>query len=257
LLADDVDIRAISRKPDNAGLPEQVEVRFGDLDQPDSILEAARDVDAAFLMNAGAEARGLRALVDAGVRRIVYMSALTVQSRPGYLIGVGQEANERALKSLDVEWTILQPGQFASNTFWWRDMITSGTVFAPFPDIATPIIDPYDIAAVARVVLLAPDAKHAGATYLMTGPELITTRQRVATLADVLGRRIEFVPVDRATALEQMSGGIPNRYAEAALDLIGAPNADEMLIHPTVEEVTGRPARTFADWVAANRAAFA
>lgn len=254
LLVDDVTIRAISRRPAEAVLPEGVEVVFGDADQPDSISAAAKDVDAAFVMAAGQDCGALRALADAGVQRLVYLSALTVQTRPGFLIGASHEVAEQELRKLVPEPTVLRPGQFASNTLWWRGMVPSGVVYAPFPDVATPMIDPYDIAAVAREVLLDPDGRHAGATYALTGPELITARQRVATLARVLGRNLELVEIDRATARAQM--GLPDPVADAALDLTGNPNAQETEVLPTVEQLLGRPARSFADWAERNKAAF-
>lgn len=254
-LADaDVSVRAISRKPADAGLPDGVEVVFGDVDQPDSIIAAATGVDAAFVMTAGKDSGGLRALADAGVRRVVYLSALTVQTRPGFLIGGWQEAAERDLRRLLPESTVLRPGQFMSNTLRWRDMVATGTVHLPFPDVATLMIDPYDIAAVARVVLLDQDGRHAGAAYGLTGAELISARDRVAILGEQLGRDLRVVEIDRAEARSQLP--LPEALADAALDLSSNPNAGETEILPAVEEILGRQPHTFAEWVRANKRAF-
>lgn len=255
LVTDDVSIRAVSRKPADAVVPDGVEVVFGDADEPDSISAAAKDVDAAFMMTAGRDTGALRAIADAGVQRVAYLSALTVQTRPGFLIGASHEVAERELRRLVPEPIVLRPGQFASNTFWWRGMVPAGVIHAPFPDVATPMIDPYDIAAVAREVLLDRDGRHAGATYALTGPELITTRQRVETLARVLGRDLQLVEIDRATARAQMR--LPDALADAALDLTGNPNAQETEVLPTVEQLLGRPALTFAEWAERNKDAFA
>jgi uncharacterized protein YbjT (DUF2867 family) len=252
-LVDDADVavRAVSRRPADAGLPAGVEVVFGDADQPDSIAAAAQDADAAFVMAAGKDSGALRALADAGVRRVVYLSALTVQTRPGFPIGAWQEAAERDLGRLLPESTILRPGQFASNTLAWRKMIGSGTIYAPFPDVPTLMIDPYDIAAVARAVLLDPSGRHAGAAYGLTGAELITTRRRVEILGEVLGRALQVVEIDRAAARSQMP--LPEALADAALELSASPNAAETEILPAVQEILGRQPRGFADWVRANR----
>lgn len=255
LVSDDVSIRAISRKPADAALPDGVEVVFGDADEPDSISAAAQGVEAAFVMAAGRDFGALRALAEAGVQRVAYLSALTVQTRPGFLIGASHEAAERELQRLVAQPTVLRPGQFASNTLWWRGMVPSGVVYAPFPDVATPMIDPYDIAAVAREVLLAPDDRHAGAAYALTGPELITARQRVETLAKVLGRELRLAEIDRATARAQMR--LPEVLADAALDLTGNPNAQETEVLPTVQQLLGRPANSFVQWAERNKAAFA
>lgn len=253
LTADDVAIRAISRKPADVSLPESVEVVFGDVDQPDSIAAAAKDVDAAFVMAAGRESGGLRALAEAGVQRVVYLSALTVQTRPGYLIGAAHETAERDLGRLFGDSTVLRPGQFTSNTLWWRGMIPSGTIYAPFTDVATPMIDPYDIAAVARVVLIDQDGRHAGAAYGLTGPELTSARDRVAILTKVLERDLRLVEIDRATARSQMR--IPEELADAALELTGNPNTEETTVLPTAAEILGRQPHTFEEWAVANKTA--
>ncbi|WP_195909177.1 SDR family oxidoreductase [Microlunatus sp. Gsoil 973] len=251
---DDVAVRAISRKPADAQVPDGVEVVFGDVDQPESIRAAAEGVDGAFVMTAGEDSAALRALAGAGVRRVAYMSALTVQTRPGYLIGASHEAAERNLVNLLPEPIILRPGQFASNTAMWRPMVATGTIRAPFPDVATPMIDPYDIAAVVRVVLLDPGRQHVGAAYPLTGPELISARRRVEVLAQVLGRDLRLVEIDQATAQAQMR--LPEALAEAALELFGRPNAQETEVLTTVEDLLGRPAHTFGDWAERNKHLF-
>lgn len=254
LVGDDVELRAISRKPDDVRLPDGVEVVFGDVDQPDSITAAARDVDAAFVMAAGRDSLGLRALAGAGVRRAVYLSALTVQTRPGYPIGASNAVAERDLGTLFSDSTALRPGQFTTNTLQWRGTITTGTVFAPFPDVATLMIDPYDIAAVARLVLLDQDGTHAGAAYALTGQELMTTRERVEVLGKVLQRDLRVVEIDRATARSRMR--LPEALADAALELNGNPNPEETAALPTVQQLLGRPPRTFEEWAIANKEAF-
>lgn len=255
LVADDVAVRAISRRPAEVSLPDAAEVVFGDVDQPESIAAAAKDVDAAFVMAAGRDSGGLQALADAGVQRVVYLSALTVQTRPGYLIGASHEVAERDLGRLFADSTVLRPGQFTSNTLWWRGMIPSGTIYAPFADVATPMIDPYDIAAVARSVLLDRDGAHAGAAYGLTGPELVSTRDRVAILGKVLDRELRLVEIDRETARAQM--GIPEKLADAALELIGNPNTEETAVLPAAAEILGRQPRTFEEWAIANKEALA
>lgn len=255
LIADDVELRAISRKPDDARLPDGVEVVFGDVDQPDSITAAAQDVDAAFVMTAGQNSAGLRALAEAGVGRAVYLSALTVQTRPGFPVGAANADAERDLAVLFADSTTLRPGQFASNALQWRSMISTGTIYAPFPDVATLMIDPYDIAAVARLVLLDQDGTHAGAAYALTGEELLTTRERVDILGEVLQRDLRVVEIDRATARSRMQ--LPEELADAALELNGNPNPEETAAFPTVRQLLGRPPRSFQEWAIANRDAFA
>lgn len=259
LAADNVETRAISRKPQDADLP--VDVVYGDFDRPETLTDALRDVDTMFLLHGGQVAGDVDEVAtvaaDAGVRRVVYLSSLAAGTRPDSVISRAQGPAERMLFDRFAEVTVLRPGQFASNTLWWLDMIKGGTVYAPFGDVATPLIDPYDIAAVAKVALTTPTAAgHAGQIYTLTGPELLTPRRRVEIIAEELQREIGFVdlPADRARA--EMVRTMPAEYADATLDLIGRPTEDERAVLPTVQQVLGRPARDFATWAADNRSVF-
>ena len=150
------DVRAITRKPDDAALPPTVDVRFGDLDQPDTLPAVLDGADAVFLLNAGSQPAAVAdAIAAADVRRVVFMSALVARTRPDVAISQIHLRTEDALQRRDLGVTVLQPGQFASNALQWSEMIARGTVYSPFADTAIPTIDPYDVAAVAALVLTA------------------------------------------------------------------------------------------------------
>jgi uncharacterized protein YbjT (DUF2867 family) len=126
-------------------------------------------------------------------------------------------------------------------------------VAAPFGDIALPMIDPADIAGVAAVALRGG---HGGNTYVLTGPTPITPRQQAAVIGNALGEPVRFVEQSRAEARAQMLQFMPERIAENTLGILGEPTAAEQQVSPDVEHVLGRPARSYADWVASNVAAF-
>ena len=250
-------VRAVTRKPDDAGLPAAVEVRFGDLDQPDSLAPVLQDADAVFLLNAANRPDEVaRAIADAGIRRVVFMSALVVRPRPQLGISQAHLRTEKALQDGDFELTVLQPGQFASNTLQWLDMISSGVIYAPFADVAIPTVDPYDVAAVVALALTAPGQDHHGKSYPLTGPA-ISPRQRATVLATELDRPIDFVELTTEQAREQMIKTLPPAVADSLLEMIGEPSPVEREESPVVEELLGRPPRDFATWVRANRSAFA
>ncbi|MFI8952668.1 hypothetical protein ACIGO6_40165 [Streptomyces sp. NPDC053750] len=49
------------------------------------------------------------------------------------------------------DFTILRPGGFAANAFAWAETVrTKRSIFAPFGDVALPVIDPADIAVVPQ-----------------------------------------------------------------------------------------------------------
>jgi uncharacterized protein YbjT (DUF2867 family) len=115
-------------------------------------------------------------------------------------------------------------------------------------------IDLADIAAVAARTLL--DDGHHGRKYELTGPESLSKFAKARIMGDVLGRDIRFAEVSHQEARELM---LARGYGEAADwlldgDALAVDHPQQAL--PTVAEITGRPARTFAEWVAINAAAF-
>jgi hypothetical protein len=53
-----------------------------------------------------------------------------------------------------------------------------------------------------------------------------------------------------------MSATTPAKYVDAFFDFYVGGALDESKVLPTVREVTGRPPRTFTQWVAAHADAF-
>src|SRR4030095_8385316 len=89
------------------------------------------------------------------------------------------EGNERLIQQSGVEWTILRPGMLASNAVgWWAPQIRRGAVVR-WPYLAAPTapIDERDIASVALRALL--DTGHAGAEYVLTGPESLSQFEQI------------------------------------------------------------------------------
>lgn len=163
---------------------------------------------------------------------------------------------ENALRESGLEWAVLRPGGFASNALAWAESVsTQGTVAAPFGDVDVPIVDPADIAEVAPACLL--DGRHTGGVYELTGPEVITPRQQTEAIAAALGSPVRFHELTREEAKDAMTQFVPPELDDDTLDIIAAPNPAELGISPDVEQVLGRPPRSFDSWVARNIAAFA
>jgi uncharacterized protein YbjT (DUF2867 family) len=185
----------------------------------------------------------------AGVARVVLLSSQGVgtQRHPSVL--------EDAVKQSGLEWTMLRPGNFDSNTLQWADTVrTQRVVVAPFGDIALPAIDPVDIAAVADLALR--ESGHGGNIYTLTGPEPISPRQQAAAIGAALGEPVRFVEQSRAETRTQMLRYMPEPVVEATLGALGEPSAAEQLVSPDVERLLGRPPGTFAEWAARDIAAF-
>ncbi|TDC72931.1 SDR family oxidoreductase [Streptomyces hainanensis] len=246
-------LRVLTRDPALAG----GDAVLGDLARPDSLESALAGVRSLFLpAGLGADADTLAAARDAGVEHAVLVSSVTVLTHPHLGPAAANAATERALRESGLAWTILRPTQFASNALWWAGTIRAGgTVRLPFPAAALPTIHPADIAAVAGAALRDP--AHRGHAYALTGPAPVTAREQVETIAAVTGRDVRWEPVPRAAAHGELAAFLGDEAASAVLDVTGGdPNAELAAVRDTVPRLTGRPGRTFREWVEENAAAF-
>ncbi|MFD9690075.1 SDR family oxidoreductase [Kitasatospora sp. NPDC059088] len=254
------EVTAVSRRA--AAVPDGVRHVTADLAEPGALKPVLAGAEALFLLlsgdlhGAGADPADLVAdAVGAGVRRIVLLSSQGVVTRPFGRTRIALRALEDKLCASGVEWSILRPGGFASNAFWWADSVrTDRLVAAPFGDVGVPVVDPADIAEVAAACLL--DERHGGGRYELTGPEVITPRGQAAALAAALGEPVRFHELSREEARAGMARAMPVELADDTLDILGSPSPAETRISPDVERVLGRPPRSFADWAARNVAAF-
>jgi len=204
------------------------------------------DVDAPALVETAA---------TAGVQRVVLLSSQAVGTRPGTAAYAPMAAIEDAITRAGLEWTILRAGGLASNAFAWVPTVRARqTVFAPYGDVALPAIDPLDIAEVAAAALTGHG--HAGQTYVLTGPEATTPRQRTEIIARAIQQDLAFIEVSPDDAREQMLQFMPAPVADATLAILGQPTPEEAQGSPDAEKVLGRPGRSFADWAQRNAAAF-
>ncbi|GAB2710440.1 NmrA family NAD(P)-binding protein [Nocardia thraciensis] len=236
-------VRALTRDPIAAAkvLAPEAEVVAGTHTEPRSLNGVLDGVDRLHItVTAGLAEVGpelVRQAVHAGVRRITVVW--------GGAVG----PVEPAVAESGVEWTRLEPQEFMSNTLTWADSIQSeGVVREPY-DFPSALVHEADIAAVAATALL--DDGHAGRVYNLTGPQSLTPSERIAMLSKALERDIALVPITHEQAIERLvATGVSRADAEYVIGWYSAPGPDSTTVVDTVERVTGRPARTFADWVA-------
>ncbi|MFI6629410.1 NAD(P)H-binding protein [Nonomuraea fuscirosea] len=240
-------VRALTRDPARASFPDGVEVVAGTHTAP-AELDAALDgvsrlhvTVTAGLAEAAPEL--IRRAVDAGVDRITVVWG-------GY---VGPA--EQAVAESGVRWTRLEPQEFMSNALTWADSIRAeGVVREPY-DHPGALVHEADIGAVAAVALL--DDGHAGRAYNLTGPEALSTSERVAILGQAIGRDLAFVPITPERAVNRLvAGGVSRADAEYVIGWHAAASEESKTVVDTVERVTGRPARTFTQWAAEHAARF-
>ncbi|MFI7462274.1 SDR family oxidoreductase [Nonomuraea sp. NPDC049646] len=249
-------VRAISRAPERAGLPDGVEVVKADMSRAEDLRVALRGADRAFLLPAAGQVDGfLREAARAGLGHVVLLSALAVTMKQAGVLGSAHAEHERAVAGSGLPWTFLRPGAFMANDLRWAPGVRNGGVVrAPFAEAATAPIDERDIAAVAARTLL--DDGHAGKAYELSGPASLTTADRVRILGEVLGRDLRLEELSPEQAREQMIAHTPAAVVDSVLTLFASFVGRAADVSPAVRELTGDEPRAYADWAARNAAAF-
>jgi uncharacterized protein YbjT (DUF2867 family) len=250
-------VRAVVRANGQPALPPGVQAVAGDLNDPASLRPALDGADGVFLLPGYADMPGvLAAARRAGVGAVVQLSGMSAGSGDtSNAITAYMAGSERAARESGLAWTILRPAAFMSNTFRWLPQFRAGDVVrAPFGHVRAAVTDPADVAAVAAAALTTPG--HEGRVYELSGPESLALADQVAVLGGVLGRDLRFEAQPDEQARAEMSKTMPARYVDAFFDFYAGGTLDESRVLPTVEQVTGRPPTTFAQWAAAHAGAF-
>jgi uncharacterized protein YbjT (DUF2867 family) len=161
---------------------------------------------------------------------------------------------ERLIEQSGLGWTFLRPGMFAANALpWWAPQIRAGDVVRwPYAAAPTAPIHEQDIAAVAVHALL--DSTHDGAEYVLTGPESLSQLAQVATIGEVIGRSLRYEEMTPDEARRELR--FPAPIVTMLLDAWAAAVGQPAFVTSAVAEITGRPARTFRDWVTDHVEAF-
>jgi uncharacterized protein YbjT (DUF2867 family) len=256
-------VRALVRDPSRAAsLPAGIDLATGDLDDPATVAQAVKGTEAIFLMQVGSgtgQAQTMAAAArDAGVERIVLLSSAGARLLPigDNPIAAALAAREEILAESGLGVTYLRPAAFASNSLAWRDGVRAGKVTDPTGEGRLAITDPDDIARVAVAALT--DAAHAGKGYLLTGPEALTAREQVQTIAEVTGRTIDFEDVTpHEFARRAIEQGTPPQQAQLMERLNEVLRARRAVnITDDIQNITGTPPATFRQWCERNAAEF-
>jgi uncharacterized protein YbjT (DUF2867 family) len=245
-------VRALTRNPARANFPAGVEVAAGDLTDPATLAPALEGIAGLHLITFGGDNY---APLQKG-QEIVSLAEKAGVKRVTVLTGRAKGTIEAALEASSLTWTLLQPVEFMSNIIQWAQPIrTDGAISLPFAARKTAIVHEADIAAVAATVLT--EEGHGGKTYPITGSEVLTPRDMVRILGSAIGQDIRLTELTEAQAREQWQAeGHPQQVIDFLVWVYGNTPPVGYTVVPTVEQITGKPPRTFAQWAAEHADAF-
>jgi uncharacterized protein YbjT (DUF2867 family) len=251
LLRAGVDVRILVRDEAKAKSLKDLgaEVVLGDLDKPETILPAVKNVDEIYLLTWNGETQLQQAenVIDAAkksgnphiVRHSMWGSENSRIIKQGYKI-------EEILKESGLPWTILKPTFYMQNTMMAAQTISSdGVIYWDMKDGKLGMIDVRDIADAAFAVITGKG--HEGKEYILTGPEAISFNDVAKIFSNVLDTEIKYVSVPGEAALQSMVGmGLPEWIAKGYVELSEG-FSDNFANRTTrnVEILTGHPSRSF------------
>lgn len=254
-------VRVDAKAADLPGTPQHVVASF---DDPPSA-EILRGFDQVFLLSPAIEEQAeletvfIDALVAAGHGPHVVKIAADGFADPGcdvrFMLSHRQVAAHLDATGLPV--TYLASALYMEDLLATADTVReAGEVSVPAGHGRVGFVAASDVAAVAARVLTSPD--HAGATYVVTGPEALRFKDVAARVSAVFAREVDYTDQapERARELMLASGVSPWR-ADGNLELfdwIRQGGADN--VTATVREVTGADPQPVQDWLEESREEF-
>jgi uncharacterized protein YbjT (DUF2867 family) len=195
---------------------------------------------------------------------VVALSATNIDDpldqQPSRYQGDRNKEVEDAAVASGLAWVSLRASSYAANTLrTWGAQIRAGDVVRyPYANFSEALIHERDLAEVIAHALHSDDlVARRGRRLELTGPQSLTHQQLVATIGEVLDRPLRYQELPPQVAKQGMiRQGIPEAFVEALLARYAREVGQPAPVTGEVERVLGRPARTYAEWVADHAAAF-
>jgi NAD(P)H dehydrogenase (quinone) len=225
----------------------------------DEMRAALDGVDTLFLIPAKESADRLEqhftavdAAVDAGVRRIVYLSFIH-RGNSSFTLGREHFATEDHIRASGLAWVFPRMNLYMD--FIPNMVASDGVIRGPAGDGRFAAVLRDDIADAVAAILASP-ADHDGEAYDLTGPEAFTLGEAAEEMSRAWGRKIEFVDetLDEARASRAVYGA-PDWEVEAWISSYVAIAQGELeQVSDCVERLTGHAPTSLRDWLASTSA---
>ena len=266
LVTRDVAVRALVRDPDRAAniLPADVELIPGDFGDDASVGRALDGVDSVLLLTphgpdmADTQLRLLGLARQAGTRVVKISGTSSVIGPDGPDAGRQHWQIEQELAASGLGYVTLRPTAFMQTLLppIAAMVQAKGVILNPLGSAGISLIDCADIGDAAAEVLT--DARHDGATYVLTGPAAPTYADIAATIETLTGRAVPVVDVTP----EEMADGARSRGASdwevghlAEMLARFRAGASEF-VTDDVKTLLGRDPKSVADFIADHRSDF-
>jgi uncharacterized protein YbjT (DUF2867 family) len=256
--------RALVRDPSRAPYGDSgsgIEIVTGDFDRPDTLDAAMRGIDTVLLISPAVPAQEI-AVIDSAVRQGVTHAVKITNHKASADSPVDRRRDhariEAHLRSTGLAYTLLGPNLYMQNLVAFAPTIARTRGFSMSAgDGEFGMVDARDVAATAVAIVTAP-AAHAGRTYLLTGPDLITFTDVAKELSDALGHAVEYrriSPDEHRAAM--IRAGVPETVATSNAQVFGLiAEGDAAWLSDDVASITGDRPRSLRAFIADHITAF-
>lgn len=182
LLRNNKKVRVVTRGGSRHRTLSNVDIYEGDLNKLSTLEKAFEGVKGVHLIPFGDE---LYTPLSNGKQIVEMIENFRIKRVTVLWNGEGNESRlEQAVKSSDLDWTILQPQEYMANALGWTESISSQRVVKePFGDRPTAAIHEGDVGAVIASVLM--NGGHSKKTYTLTGPQVLSPKIQVQVIGCV------------------------------------------------------------------------
>jgi uncharacterized protein YbjT (DUF2867 family) len=254
------DLRVLTRNAARARdiLPGQPELVEGDPGDDDTLLRAAGNVDAVFLLTehdhemSDLQLRIIRALrrTDA---RIVKLSGTSSAIVPGGPYTCRQHWEiEQVLAASGQPWSVIRPNAFMQTligSILMPAVRSTGLIPNPIGTAGISFVDARDVGEVCAEVLLDPG--WAGQVLALTGARAVSFQEIAGLLSRQIGKQVtttEIVPADvRKDLLERGVARWEAEHFEEMYQLFR--DGESEFVTDDIQRVLGRPPRTVQDYL--------
>ncbi len=257
--------RVLVRSPQKAKVLEtqHIEAVVGDLQDPASLDRALNSVSRLFLLSPShhrqvrLQLQAIEAAKRAGVGYVVKVSAIGAGPDAPIKLGRDHGNIEQAIREAGFRYTFLRPAAYMQNLLNAVPVIAAkGEFYGAMGEGKTPMIDGRDIGAAAAAALTTHG--HEGKIYTLTGPQALSYQDVAAILSKTVGHPVTYVNLssDQFKA-GLIQAGLPEWLAEDLVTIESAwASGHTEEISDAIPLITGRAARTFAEFARDYRAAF-
>lgn len=255
---DAAELRAIVRSPHKLGdlAALGVQLKQGDYDHPDELASAFASTDVLmFTSNTDFTKRKQQhenvvdAAKSAGVRRIVYTSF--IQSDSDDMLTTSHGDTEAYIEASGVPGTILRDNFYMDPYAVEVEIaMKTGVYRTPTaPEVGAALITRADVARMAVAVLI--DDAHAGKTYDLTGPAVVSPMSFVEAASTLSGKPVTHQQITwEELADDYRKRGMPAEYVQLSVMLERFISSGKLAtVSDDIETVTGQPAKGFLPFV--------